>query len=225
MHQGSRRAGALSLAAWLASTGCNPPVREAVGVPTAPVVPAGPSCAPTPAGALALVNDEPCPWVLVAGEAAAPPMLRSGDPASGRSLSVAVPDECAGRCEFTGTSSALGPVLLATRSDPAGERVEAAFVGVALGGDVVHFAPLWFGLAARGDSTVLGPPHTLAPWVCGDALVLAVEGRLPASEAEEPVPGIVRAAGVYALLNDQLQRSDRVAPTLRGCTRVPLELP
>ena len=207
-----------------ASSGCNPPAREAALVPAAPVAPTGPSCAPTPAGALALVAGEPCPWVLVAGEAAAAPMLRSGDPNSGRNLSVAVPDECAGRCEFTGTSSALGPVLLATRSDPTGERVEAAFVGVALGGDVVHFAPLWFGLAARGDSTTLGPSHALAPWVCGEQLVLAVEGRLPASAAEEPVAGAVRAAGVYTLRDDELQRTDE-APPLRGCTRVPLELP
>lgn len=201
---------------------CNPPVREAVGVPAAPEVPTGPMCAATPAGALALVVDSPCPWQLVAGEPA--PMLRSADPASGRSLSVAVPDECAGRCDFTGHSSALGPVLLATRREPGSERVDAAFVGAALGGSVVHFAPLWFGLAARGDSTALGPSHALAPWVCGERLVLAVEGRLPASAAEEPVAGAVRAAGVYTLRDDELQRTDD-APPLRGCTRVPLELP
>jgi len=201
---------------------CNPPVREAVGVPAAPEVPAGPVCATTPVGALALVADSPCPWALVAG--ASTPTLRSGDPASGRNLSVAVPDECAGRCDFTGQGSALGPVLLATRRDPASEQVDAAFVGAALGGSVVHFAPLWFGLAARGDSTALGPSHALAPWVCGEQLVLAVEGRLPASAAEEPVPGAVRAAGVYTLRDDELQRTDD-APPLRGCTRVPLELP
>ncbi|MBL8970633.1 MAG: hypothetical protein JNK56_08655 [Myxococcales bacterium] len=34
---------------------CNPPVREAVGVPAAPEVPTGPMCAATPAGALARV--------------------------------------------------------------------------------------------------------------------------------------------------------------------------
>lgn len=204
--------------------GCNPPVREAVGVPVSPAVASGPSCAPTPDAALALVSDAPCPWALVAGEGSVL-ALRSGDPTSGRNLGVAVPDACAGRCDFTGTGSALGPVLLATHRDPGSEQVDAAFVGAALGGEVVQFAPLWFGLAARGDSTVLGPSHALAPWVCGDALVLAVEGRLPGSAAEEPVAGLQRAAGVYALVDDELQRSDRVTPTLRGCTRVPLELP
>lgn len=203
---------------------CNPPVREAALVPTAPAVAPGPSCAPTPDAALALVSDDPCPWSLVAGEGSTL-ALRSGDPASGRSLGVAVPDACAGRCDFTGTVSAIGPVLLATHRDPGSEMFDAAFVGAALGGEVVHFAPLWFGLAARGDSTLQGPTHALAPWVCGDALVLAVEGRLPASAAEEPVAGLQRAAGVYTLVDDELQRSDQVAPSLRGCSRVPLELP
>ncbi len=75
--------------------GCNPPVREAVGVPVSPAVASGPSCAPTPDAALALVNDAPCPWALVAGEGSVL-ALRSGDGASGRNLGVAVPDACAG---------------------------------------------------------------------------------------------------------------------------------
>lgn len=201
---------------------CNPPVREAVGVPAAPEPASGPSCAATPDTAVALVAGLPCPWALVTGGATM--SLRSGDPA-GRSLSVVVPEACAGRCDFTGTSSAVGPVLLATHREPGSEQVDAAYVGVALDGEVVRFTPLWFGLAARGDSTTLGPSHTLVPWVCGEALVLAIEGRLPASEAEEPVAGLQRAAGVYALRGDELQRSDVPAPALRECTRVPLELP
>lgn len=202
---------------------CNPPVREPVGVPAAPGHAPGPSCVATPDTAVAQVAGFPCPWALVPGEG--PTLwLRSGSSADSRSLSVVVPEACAGRCDFTGTGSTLGPVLLATHREPGSEQVDAAFVGAALGGEVVRFAPLWFGLAARGDSTTLGPSHTLAPWVCGEALVLAVEGRLPASEAEEPVAGLLNAAGVYTLRGDELQRSDP-APPLRGCARVPVELP
>lgn len=203
---------------------CNPPVREVVGVPAPPVVAAGPACAPPPAAALALLADAPCPWVIVPGDRSEL-TLRSSDMASARSLGIAAPEACAGRCDFTGTVTAIGPLLLATHRDPASELVDAAFVGAALGGEVVRFAPLWFGLAAHGDSTALGPSHALVPWVCGDALVLAVEGRLPAAGAEEPAAALLRAAGMYGPGDDELRRVERPAPALSGCTRVPLELP
>jgi hypothetical protein len=204
-------------------TACNPPVVEPASVPPPPVVAAGPVCAPPPAVALALLTDAPCPWILVPDGVAL--ALRSTEVGASRSLVVEPPGSCAGRCEFTGVGSALGPVLLATRGDTAGEVIEAAYVGASLGGGVVRFAPLWFGRAARGDSTELGPSHTLAPWVCGEVLVLAVEGRLPASDAEEPADGLVRAAGVYGLGDDELRRTDVSPPNLEECTRVPLELP
>ena len=203
---------------------CSPPVREVVAVPAAPVVAAGPSCTPPPDAALALLADAPCPWVLVPGDRSEL-ALRSSDLASARSLAVAAPDACGGRCEFTGTVTAIGPLLLAAHRGPASDRVDAAFVGAALGAEVVRFTPLWFGLAARGDGTALGPSHALAPWVCGDALVLAVEGRLPAASAEEPAAALLRAAGVYEQGDDELRRVERPAPALSGCTRAPLELP
>ena len=63
------------------------------------------------------------------------------------------------------------------------------------------------------------------PWVCGDTLVLAVAGRVPAANAEEPAPALLRAAGVYAVADDELRRVDRPAPPLAQCVRVPLVLP
>ncbi len=223
MHPGLRQAHRDLSVAVLVLAGCNPPVREPASVPPPPVVAAGPTCAPPPAAALALVSDAPCPWILVADGAAL--SLRSTEAGSSRALVVEPPGACAGRCAYTGASSGLGPVLLATRGDAAGEFVEAAYVGASLGGGVVRFAPLWFGRGARGDSTELGPSHALAPWVCGEVLVLAVEGRLPAADAEEPAEGLVRAAGVYGIGDDELRRTDVSPPKLSECTRVPLELP
>lgn len=227
MHQGQHHArrrlicaGALACLA----LACNPPAaREVATAALPPIAEVAPACAPPPAAALALVADAPCPWILVAeGSEMA---LRATDMVAPRALLVAPPEECGGRCEYTGTSTALGPLVIATLPDPASESPAAAFVGAALGGGTVRFAPLWFGRSSRVDNTDQGPSHALAPWVCGDALVLAVAGRVPAAAAEEPAPTLVRAAGVYAIADDELRRVDREAPPLAQCVRVPLELP
>ena len=210
--------------AWAACVACSPPVvREVSGVTEPPSVVLGPVCASPPAAALALVADTPCPWILV-GEPSQL-ALRATDMVAPRALVVVGPPECERRCDFTGASTAAGPVLLATRRDPASELADAAFIGAALGGGSMRFAPLWYGPPARGDSTDLGPSYQLAPWVCEGALVLAVEGRLPGAQAEEPTAALVRAAGVYAVEEDALRRTEQVMPALTGCTRVPLEAP
>jgi hypothetical protein len=203
---------------------CNPPAaREVATAVEPPIAEVAPACAPPPAAALALLADAPCPWILVAdGSAMA---LRATDMVAPRALLVAPPEECAGRCDFTGTSTALGPLVIATLPDAASELPAAVFVGAALGGGTVRFAPLWFGRTSRVDNTDQGPSHALVPWVCGDALVLAVAGRVPAAAAEEPAPALVRAAGVYAIADDELRRLDRPTPPLAQCVRVPLELP
>ncbi len=188
-----------------------------------PSVALGPTCAPPPAAALALVADAPCPWILV-GEGAAL-ALRATDMVAPRVLAVTVPEACGGGCSFTGASTALGPVLLATRQSPASELADAVFLGAALGGGTVRFTPLWYGATARGDSTDLGPSYALVPWVCDGALVLAVGGRLPGARAEEPALVLQQAAGVYVMADDELRRGEQTMPALTGCTRVPLELP
>lgn len=220
----SARACSQSLVALAATVACNPPVHEVQSVAPPPVVELGPACAPPPAAALALLADAPCPWILVPGDGTQM-ALRATDMVAPRALVVAPPEDCAGRCEFTGAATAVGPVLLASRLELGGERADAAFVGAALGGGVVRFAPLWFGRPARGDSSELGPSHALVPWVCGDALVLGVGGRLPAAAAEEATDGLRRAAGVYVIADDELRRSDQPIPDFSTCTRVPLELP
>ena len=205
--------------------GCNPPaVRETASVTEPPSVALAPACAPPPAAALALVADAPCPWILVSGDRSEM-ALRATDMVAPRALVVVPPQVCGARCSFTGASTALGPVVLATRHDPASELADAAFIGAALGGGTLRFTPLWFGVSAHGDSTALGPSYALVPWVCEGALVLAIGGRLPGARAEEPARALEAAAGVYAIADDELRRTDQRMPALTGCTRVPLELP
>ncbi len=212
------------IAGGLFAAGCNPPVREVESVAPPPVVELGPACAPPPAAALALLADAPCPWILVPGDGATM-ALHATDMVAPRALVVTPPEECGARCSFSGATSALGPIVLATRSDPGSGLADAAFVGAALGGGTVRFTPLWYGRPARGDSTELGPSYTLVPWVCGEALVLGVAARLPGAGAEEASEGLRRAAGVYVIAEDELRRSEQPIPDFSTCARVPLELP
>lgn len=212
-----------ALAALLAA--CNPPAREVAPAAPPPVVAAPPECAPPPPAALAYLSDATCPWVLVPGDSAEM-ALRATDMVAPRALPVALPEGCAGACRFSGVVTALGPVLLAVHADPASELPDAAYLGAALGGGTVRFAPLWFGRPVVGDSTALGPSHALAPWLCGDTLVLAVAGRLAEAASEEPPEALRRAAGVYEVAGDELRRADRPVPEdMKRCTRVALELP
>jgi len=188
-----------------------------------PSVELAPVCAPPPAAALALVADAPCPWILVGDRSEL--ALRATDMVAPRALVVVPPEACRARCSYTGASTPLGPVMLATRNDPASELADAAFIGAALGGGTLRFTPLWYGASAHGDSTALGPSYALVPWVCEGMLVLAVGGRLPGARAEEPARALEQASGVYAIADDELRRTDQATPALTGCTRVPLELP
>ncbi|HEY0136051.1 MAG TPA: hypothetical protein VGB85_18320 [Nannocystis sp.] len=199
-------------------------MRETASVTEPPSVALAPTCAPPPAAALALIADAPCPWILVSGDRSEM-ALRATDMVAPRALVVVPPEACGDRCSFTGASTALGPVVLATRHDPASELADAAFIGAALGGGTLRFTPLWYGASAHGDSTDLGPSYALVPWVCEEALVLAIGGRLPGARAEEPARALAAAAGVYAIADDELRRTDQAMPALTGCTRVPLELP
>lgn len=203
---------------------CTPPPTVTTTAAPSPASEPPTPCTPTPAEALAYLVDGTCPWVLVGD---APAMtLRRTDVTEPPSIGVVPPEECAGRCSFRGVVTALGPVLLAVRADPNSELADAAFVGAALGGRTLRFAPLWFGRPAVGDSTLQGPPYALAPWVCGDRLVLLPWPRLPGAANEEASTGLRAAAGVYELAGDELRRADRPVPEdMKQCTRLPLELP
>ncbi len=205
------------------SAACTPPPTETTTA--APIPAPAPACTPVPAEALAYLTDATCPWVLVPGEG---PVwtLRRTDAAGAPTLAVTPPEDCAGRCSFSGAVTALGPVLLAVRADPLGELADAAFVGAAPGGRTLRFAPLWFGRPASGDSTLQGPVYALAPWVCEDSLVLTPEPRLPGAASEEPTTALKQAGGVYELAGDELRRVDRPVPKdMKQCTRIILELP
>jgi len=152
--------------------------------------------------------------------------LRRLDGTEAPSHDVMVPEACAGRCSYSGAVTVLGPVLLAVRADPNSELAEAVFVGAALGGRVLRFAPLWFGRPAVGDSTQQGPVYGLAAWVCGDSLVLMPGPRLPGAASEEAPRALREAAGAYELVDEELRRVDRPVPEdMKQCTRIPFELP
>jgi hypothetical protein len=204
---------------------CAPTPAEVTTAEPAPIPEPGPSCAPTPAEALAYMTDATCPWVLVPGDMSEM-ILRRTDAAPSLALEVVPPEDCAGRCRFHGALTSLGPLLLAVRADPNSELADAAFVGAALGGRTLRFAPLWFGRPVLGDSTLQGPAHALVPWVCGDTLVLLPGPRLAGAASEEPPTALRAAAGVYELAGDELRRADRPVPEdIEQCIRVPLELP
>lgn len=222
------RARSVALAACCCGAGlfaCTPPPSETTTTAPTPAPAPEPACTSVPAGALAYLADATCPWVLVPGEGPAL-TLRRTDVTAAPTIGVVPPEDCAGRCSFSGVVTALGPVLLAVRADPHSELADAAFVGAALGGRSLRFAPLWFGRPALGDSTLQGPVHALAPWVCNDRLVLTAGPRLPGAASEEPPRALTEASGVYELVGDELRRADRPVPEdMQQCNRIPLELP
>lgn len=215
--------------AWVAALApsllaCNPPAAgEPVQARPPDPAPAAPRCDEPPAGALALLSDAPCPWVLV-GEAGAI-ALRSLAPGA-RAIAVAPPDDCR-PCRFEGTVTTAGPVLLATRPSAAGELADMAWIGATSdGAPVLAFAPIWYGQADLGDRTAQGPTYALAPRVCDRGLVLSPMPRLPGSRGEEPPAALARAAGFYAVRDGALVRQDLPVPTdMSGCVRVQLDPP
>lgn len=209
----------------LVGVDCTPPPAELITAAPGPTPVAVVECMPVPAETLAYLADGTCPWVLVPGEGLAM-TLRRTDGTEAPSVDVVAPEGCAGRCSYSGAVTALGPVLLAVRADPNSELADAAFVGAALGGRTLRFAPLWFGRPSVGDSTLQGPAHALAAWVCGDSLVLMPGARLPGAASEEASRALREAAGVYELADEELRRADRPVPEdMKQCTRIPLELP
>jgi hypothetical protein len=216
------RVRALAACGWLAA--CSTPTgRDAPASPTPPADAVDSRCSEPPPTALAVLADATCPWVLV-------PSDRSGLAlqelalAAPRAFAVAAPDECADGCGWQGAVTEIGPVMIATRASRISEGAEAAFVGAALGGTTVRFTSLWYDRPALGDATPLGPSHALAPWVCGDRLVLAAQPRLAGAGAEELSDGLRAAAGVYEVSGDELRRSGPV-PDLGACLRVAGPLP
>lgn len=202
---------------------CNPPVagEPVVARPPDPPPSPAPRCDEPPAGALAVLAARACPSVLV--EEAGGLVLRGLGPGAA-ALAVAPPETCR-PCHFAGAITAAGPVLLAIRPSAGSELADAAWIGASGGGELV-FAPLWHGQPDFGDRTVQGPAWALAPYVCGDALVLRPAPRLPGARAEEPPPALVRAAGVYTVHGGELARRDTPVPTdMSECEPVPLELP
>ncbi len=142
------------------------------------------------------------------------------------SVPLAVPEGCLSGCTYDGVDTALGPVLVAVRSDPSHELPAEVFIGAALGGDVVAFAPLWHGPRVEVDHTDVGPAHALVPWVCPQqGLVLHRGVRLPGLPDEPPTAELLAHEGVYAVSADGLTKTDAPAPALTGCQRVELLLP
>ncbi|MCB9566865.1 MAG: hypothetical protein H6710_06555 [Myxococcales bacterium] len=180
------------------------------------------ACDPEPEGALARVEDAPCPWALVPeGEGL---RLRSRAP-GGASLEVIPPEVCApaSRCRYEGVASALGPILLAIVDGPESEVPVDLWLGAALGGERLVFAELWWGPASVIDRTEVGPAHTLAPAICEGRLVLRPEGRLPEAESSPPAE-LLAQSGVYEVEGDALVRRAPAGDASR-CEALDLGLP
>jgi hypothetical protein len=211
----------LAACGWLVA--CNPPGAGDGAVAPTPPAEAESRCAEPPPATLALLADETCPWALVPADRSGV-VLHELALAGPRALAVVAPPGCGEGCGFRGVVTAIGPIVIATRASRISEGAVEAYVGAAPSGATIRFTPLWFDRSALGDATPLGPSHALAPWICGTDLVLAVAPRLPGAGAEEPSDGLRAAAGVYAIKDDELQRTGPT-PDLGGCMRVAVELP
>ena len=220
-----RRAPSLRLGCAALVLACNAPAagEPAVARPPDPS-PSAPPCDPAPDGALAVLSDETCPWVLVADGAGAL-TLRSLAP-DAQALPVAAPEDCR-PCRYSGAITAAGALLVATRPSPAGELADAAWLGAtSAGAAAVAFAPLWHGQPDLGDRTPQGPAFALAPRLCGRTLVLWPTARLPGVRGEEPPAALVRLAGAYAVRDGELARADAPVPAdISTCATPALELP
>ena len=167
------------------------PAEAVAGAPAAE----SPTCGEAPAGALAILDDTPCSWSLIVDAGAL--FVVAHDGAVG--WRVVPPDACspAERCTWDGVMSPLGPVVIASLIGGASEVPEGRWVGAALDDARIYFVPLWWGEGSIVDGTDQGPPFALAPWICGEELVLRVEGRLAEAAVEAPPPGLVAWAGIY----------------------------
>lgn len=179
-------------------------------------------CDEAPAGALLDLDGAPCGWVLVGDEELSLRPLSIGAAA----LRGAPPAACAGdRCRWDGALSPLGPLLVAAVVDVEGEAPGDVWLGAALGGERLAFTRLWWGGASRVDRTHAGAVWELAPWRCGERLVLRPRGRLPEAAAlGEPPAGLQAAAGAYAIVDGELRRSGD-DPGGDGCQPIALDLP
>lgn len=202
-----------------AALACGTPATVETPTPPPSVVSADPACEAPPADALASLPSSTCPWLLVPDQGGL--ALR---PPSGPTLRVEPPQACR-PCRFSGAVTDVGPLVLATRPAPTSELADAAWLG-ASDGSALLFAPLWLDRPALGDSTLLGPPYALAPYLCGDALVLWPEARLPGARGEDPSPALLRARGAYRARDGELARLDEHALTdMSNCTRAPVDAP
>lgn len=208
----------------LALVGCTSGGAVSGERPESPAEAASPEtrCEEAPAGALLDLDDTPCGWALIGGEELSLRPLRAG----AAPLHGAPPAPCAGdRCRWDGALSPLGPLLVASVADDEGEAPGDVWLGAALGGERLAFTRVWWGEASRVDRTHAGAVWELAPWRCGERLVLRPRGRLPEAAAlEGPPPGLRAAAGAYAIVDGELQRSGD-DPGDAGCQPIALDLP
>ncbi|MEZ4451449.1 MAG: hypothetical protein R3B09_18410 [Nannocystaceae bacterium] len=195
---------------------------EGPGRPESPEDAVSIRCEEAPAGALLDLDATPCPWVLVGGEEL---QLRALQ-ADGPRLHGAPPEPCErGECRWDGALGPLGPLLIAAVPGGEGESPRDVWLGAALGGERLAFTRLWWGETSRVDRTDAGAIWELAPWRCGERLVLRPHGRLPEAAAlGGPPPGLVAIAGAYAVVDGELQRSGD-DPGDPACERIPIDLP
>lgn len=227
-----------ALAVCLAAAGCTDRTgaaeEGAAPVTVAPnaVQPPTPPCREAPAGrVLSSFASGPCGSALVADERGVGLWRLSADdpeqPARGD-----VPDACGGGgCTYFGYDSVAGPLVLALVAGPRSEMPTGVWLGLAMdpAGQQLVFFDLWAGgeQSVVGDGTDLGPPHSLAPFVCPNAagesgFALFTMPRLAAGMGVEPVKTMAAREGVYSWSETTATRAD--ADRSR-CAPISIELP
>ncbi|MEM6990986.1 MAG: hypothetical protein AAF721_10825 [Myxococcota bacterium] len=198
-----------------------------VTVAPASAVPPAKPCRPHPAGRMLSAFDAgTCGAALVADDQGLGLWSLAPDgeepPARGPG-----PQACEkSSCTFLGYDSPLGPIVLAKLAAPSSEMPAGVWLGVALdpAGLQLVFFDLWAGAGdtVTGDSTDLGPAHSLAPFTCGGKLGLFAVGRLAAGVDVAPSKRLASREGIYTWGTDAPQRA---AATREGCEPFAIELP
>jgi hypothetical protein len=120
---------------------------------------------------------------LRANELAMPELLARGP----------APEACGSdlvRCELSGITDKLGPIVLVQVHGPESEVPIQVYLGW-IEGERLLFVETWYGLPSVVDHTRIGPPWALAAFDCEGQRLLLPAPRLPEAD-HEPPPAVLR---------------------------------
>jgi hypothetical protein len=194
-------------------------------------------CAPGSAQAIALLepttNDGGCGAVLERGETGELSVVRRRHVDEFELPEVlargSAPEVCGAlleRCELSGVTDKLGPLLLVRVSGPESEMPIQVYVGW-IENQRLLFVETWYGLQSVVDHTRIGPPWALAAFDCAGERLLLPARRLPEAD-HEPPPATLRAlAGRWRIDSDGIAQPPEQPATIdsSSCRALLRELP